>query len=410
MMLAQAGATASESLLFILAKTAGTLVSLLVAVILAIWMERRVLAFMQSRIGPNRVGPLGLLQTVADGLKLLFKEMIMPAAADRIIYLIAPVVAILPAFLAFAVIPWGNSLAGHPASLTDLNVGILWILAMSSLGVYGVVLAGWSSGSRYPLLGAVRSTAQMVSYEIGMGLGLIGPLIYTQSLSMREIVVSQGSQWYVLSQFPAFLIFSVAALAEVYRAPFDLPEAETELVAGYHTEYSGFRFALFYLAEYLNLITVSAVAVTLFFGGWLPPPGLGFAINGPWPVLFFLGKVLCVIFAFIWIRATLPRLRYDQLMRIGWRFLVPVGLVWIMLTAVLATYQDRRIFLYAGAALLVILAVLWLISPLLTRSRQSQSDAEIGEESPAEGETGVPVGGGGAQASAPAGGAPVEEG
>ena len=345
---------------------------LLVVVMLTIWAERKVVARMQTRFGPRRAGPFGILITLADGIKLFFKEGITPTQADRPIYLLAPVASLIPAILAFSVIPFGTGLTlfGRkvPFQLVDLNIGILWILAMSSLAVYGVVLAGWSSGSSYPLLGGIRSSAQMISYEVGMALGLVAVLMYSGTLRMSGIVASQARLWNVIPQFPAFLIYAVAALAETNRPPFDLPEAETELVAGYHTEYSGIKFAMFFLAEYMHTITVSAVAVTLFFGGWRGPvfdflPWL-------WPLVWFVLKVTVVVFVFIWVRATIPRFRYDRLMSFGWKVLIPWGLGWILATGAIVVLPDevgrdqllQWVAIAAGVTLL-----LSLIAPLFTR-------------------------------------------
>jgi NADH-quinone oxidoreductase subunit H len=340
---------------------------LLISVMLVIWIERKVIADMQTRIGPNRAGPFGILITLADGVKLFFKEGITPSTADRAVYLIAPIIAIVPAFLAFAVVPFGTGihLFGRyvPFQLVNLNIGILWILAMSSLGVYSVVLAGWSSGSKYPLLGSIRSSAQMISYEVGMGLALVAVLMYSGSMSLRGIVVQQQHLWNVIPQLPAFLVYSTAALAEVNRPPFDLPEAETELVAGYHTEYSGIKFAMFFLGEYLNTVTVSAVAATLFLGGPNGPhPGF---LPWLWPVLWFVLKVVAMIFVYVWIRATVPRFRYDRLMNFGWKWLIPFGLIWILFTGAAVVLPDvygRGQFLkwaaiVVGAGLL--LALVW---------------------------------------------------
>jgi NADH-quinone oxidoreductase subunit H len=356
--------------------------ALLVTVMLVIWMERKVVADMQTRIGPNRAGPFGLLITLADGAKLFFKEGIRPSTADAPVYLLAPLAAVIPALLAFAVIPFGPgvTLFGHrvPFQISDLNVGILWILAMASLAVYGVVLAGWSSGSNYPLLGAIRSSAQMVSYEVGMSLGLVAVLLYSGTLTMSGIVAVQARhfgvaglgwlpKWNLFLQFPAFLLYATAALAETNRPPFDLPEADTELVAGYHTEYSGIKFAMFYLAEYTHLVTVSAVAVTLFLGGWRGP--MFHVVPWLWPMLWFVGKLAVVIFCFVWIRATLPRFRYDRLMTFGWKVLIPVGLLWILVTAAavmlpLATgWEPWRVALVVGSGTL---AVVLLLYPLFT--------------------------------------------
>jgi NADH-quinone oxidoreductase subunit H len=314
---------------------------LVVSVMLTIWAERRVVAFMQQRIGPNRVGPFGLLQALADGVKLFFKEDIRPSSVDKTTYLLAPMAALIPAFLSFAIVPVGADFRiGHRVitmQITDLNVGILFFLAMGSLMVYGVVLAGWSSGSVYPLLGGVRSSAQMISYEVGMGLSVVAVVMYAGTLSPRGIVAAQAGtwghiipHWFIFAQLPAFILFMIAGLAETNRAPFDLPDAETELVAGFHTEYSGIKFAMFFLAEYLHVITTSAIAVTLFLGGWRGPI---FPFFRPiWPVIWFLGKMGVMVFLFIWVRATLPRFRYDKLMRFGWKIMIPVAVIWVMVT------------------------------------------------------------------------------
>ncbi len=345
---------------------------LLIVVMILIWVERKVVADMQTRMGPMRAGPRGVLITLADGIKLFFKEGITPTLADRPVYFLAPVVAMLPAFLAFAVIPFGTgvTLFGRrvPFQIADLSVGILWVLAMGSLMVYGIVLAGWSSGSNYPLLGSIRSSAQMISYEVGMGLALVAVLMYSGSLRMSEIVASQDRVWNVLPQFPAFVAYLVAGLAETNRPPFDLPEAETELVAGYHTEYSGIMFAMFYLGEYLNTITVSSIAVTLFLGGWRGPhPDF---LAWLWPLLWFLFKLLCVIYVYIWIRATLPRFRYDRLMAFGWKFLIPSMLLWILATGAVVVLPDvygRREVIFTAAVLFGAVLLLSLVWPLFSK-------------------------------------------
>jgi NADH-quinone oxidoreductase subunit H len=319
--------------------------ALLVSVLLYIWMERKVIADFQTRTGPMRAGPRGVLITIADGIKLFFKEAITPTNADRPVYLLAPIIAMIPAFLAFAVVPFGTpvTIFGRtvPLQLADLNIGVLWILAMFSLGVYAVVLAGWSSGSNYPLLGAIRSTAQMISYEVAMGLSLVAVIMYSGHLAMSEIVAQQDRYWNVIPQFPAFVVFLICALAEVNRPPFDLAEAETELVAGFHTEYSGIKFALFYLGEYVNTVTVSAIAVTLFLGGWRG----WWPLHGAWawlgPVLWFVLKVTAVIYVFILVRGTLPRLRYDRLMNFGWKYLIPFGLFWVLATGTIVVLPAR---------------------------------------------------------------------
>ncbi|MEX0833692.1 MAG: NADH-quinone oxidoreductase subunit NuoH [Actinomycetota bacterium] len=348
--------------------------ALLISVMLLIWMERKVIADMQTRIGPNRAGPFGLLITLADGIKLFFKEGITPSNADRPVYVIAPILSLIPAFLAFAVIPFGTgvTIAGRevPFQLADLNVGILWILAMTSIGVYGIVLAGWSSGSRYPLLGAIRSSAQMISYEIGMGLALVAVLMYSGTLSMSGIVASQDRVWNIVPQFPAFVIYAIASLAETNRPPFDLPEAETELVAGYHTEYSGIKFAMFFLAEYMNTITVSAVAVTLFLGGWRGP--MFDFLPWLWPLLWFALKLFLVLYLYIWIRATVPRFRYDRLMNFGWKVLIPFGLFWVLATGAVIVLPEEigRRQLITGA--IVVAAVLLFISAFWPTSKKAE--------------------------------------
>ncbi len=349
--------------------------ALLLSVLLLIWVERKVVADMQTRMGPMRAGPRGILITLADGIKLFFKEGITPALVDRPVYLVAPIIAMLPAFLAFAVIPFGPgvTLFGRhvPFQVADLNVGILWILAMSSLMIYAIVLAGWSSGSNYPLLGAIRSSAQMISYEVGMGLALVAVLMYSGHLRMSEIVAAQDRIWNIVPQFPAFVIYFVAGLAETNRPPFDLPEAESELVAGYHTEYSGIKFAMFFLGEYLNVVTVAAVATTLFLGGWRGPAPHFLAWL--WPLLWFLVKVFLVIYVYIWIRATLPRIRYDRLMSFGWKFLIPFGLIWVLATGAVVELPDvygRRAVILGAAIVLGVVLVLSLIWPLVAPSRE----------------------------------------
>jgi len=298
------------------------------------WFERRVISRLQVRVGPNRVGPTGLLQPIADALKLLFKEDIRPAMADRFLYPAAPAISLVAALAAFAVIPIGPpiTIAGRQIDLIiqDLPVALLYLIGASSLGVYGVVLGGWSSGSKYSLLGALRGGAQVVSYELVLGLALVGVVLVSGTLSVGDIVREQAQTVpFVILQPLGFLLYFTAAIAETNRAPFDLPEAEQELVAGYHTEYSGFRFALYYIAEYVNVLTVSAIAATLFFGGWVGPAGL---LNGPWWLLI---KMIVFAFVFVWLRATLPRLRYDQLMRLSWGVLLPLGLLNVIVTGVL---------------------------------------------------------------------------
>ncbi len=341
---------------------------MLVAVMIVIWIERKVVADMQNRIGPNRAGPLGILVTLADGAKLFFKEGITPITADRAVYVIAPMASVIPALLAFAVIPFGTGVhifgRDVPFQIADLNVGILWVLAI--------------------LLGAIRSSAQMISYEVGMSLGLVAVLLYAGTLTMSGIVAGQARhfhvtglgwlpKWNIFLQFPAFLIYMIAALAETNRPPFDLPEAETELVAGYHTEYSGIKFAMFYLGEYMQMITVSAVGVTLFLGGWHGPQF--HVVRWLWPLLWFLVKLYVVVYTFVWVRATVPRFRYDRLMNFGWKVLIPLGLLWILITA--AAVELPNIYSNARSAFIIgmgTIAVLVILAPLLADVRRGRPE------------------------------------
>jgi NADH-quinone oxidoreductase subunit H len=357
----------------VIAKTIVVFLLLNVVLAIVVWGERKILADMQSRIGPNVAGPFGILQSLADGVKLLLKEDVRPNTADRIVYPLAPIVAAVPAFAAFAVVPFGDkiTIAGREVvlQLADINVGLLFFLAMGSIAVYGVALAGWSAGSKYPLFGAVRSSAQMISYEIAMGLSVVPVVLYAGTLSTRGIVEAQHDSWFIGAQIPSFIIFLLAGIAETNRAPFDLPEAETELVAGYHTEYSGIKFMMFFMAEYMHIVTISAIAVTLFWGGW----------NGPrfsflpalWPVLWFLMKTGAFVFLFFWLRASMPRLRYDQLMNIGWKFLIPVALVWIPVSAAARIVDVRRWILFVGGAILG-LVVLSLFAPARSEEQEEQ--------------------------------------
>ncbi|HSB70348.1 MAG TPA: NADH-quinone oxidoreductase subunit NuoH [Candidatus Methylomirabilis sp.] len=335
-----------EAIIILLVKTGVVFGALLLTVAYMTWIERKVIADIQVRLGPMRVGPHGLLQPIADGIKLMFKEDLIPSHVDRTLFLLAPALSIIPAFIAFAVIPFGDStrlfgLLSKPVPLyiTDINVGVLYVFGITSLGVYGIVLAGWSSNNKYALLGGLRSSAQMISYELSMSLSVVGILILVGSLSLVDIVKAQVGlswwfgilpvpNWFLFSQPLGFILYFTCALAETNRAPFDLPEAETELVAGFHSEYSSMKFAMFFMAEYANMITSSAVATTLFLGGWLGP-------IGPSPV-WFIGKVFLLLFLFIWFRATLPRFRYDQLMTFGWKRLLPLALINTVVTAIVA--------------------------------------------------------------------------
>ena len=308
-----------------------------------IWWERRVVARMQHRIGPNVHGPFGLLQSLADGVKLALKEDIIPKAADKAVFIIAPVIAVIPAFVTFAVIPFGPEVEvpftdiTTPLQLTDMPVAVIFVMAIASIGIYGIVLGGWSSGSTYSLLGGLRSSAQMISYEVAMGLALVAVFLHAGSMSTSEIVEAQHDVWFAFTLIPSFVIYLIAMVGETNRAPFDLPEAEGELVGGFHTEYSSLKFALFFLAEYINMATVSALATTLFLGGWRAPFWIDTfwhgANEGYWPFLWFMGKVLFFIFIFIWLRGSLPRLRYDQFMAFGWKVLIPFSVVWIVAVA-----------------------------------------------------------------------------
>lgn len=335
-------------------------VLLLGATLINVWAERKILADMQSRIGPSRAGPWGILQTVADGLKLFFKESITPRKAEIATFLLAPFLAVIPAFLIFMMVPFGTpfTIGGREVTLqgADLNIGLLFVLAMSSMAVYAVVLAGWSSGSKYPLIGAVRATAQAISYEASMGLAMVAVVMFTATqgeggtLSLAEIVARQDGtwagfipRWNVFPQFVAFVIFMISIVAETNRAPFDLVEAEQEIVGGYHTEYSGMRFAMFFLAEYVNIFSMSAIAATLFLGGWTGPTWEGTLpafVSAILPTIWFLLKTYFIVFLFFWLRATLPRLRYDQLMSLGWKRLIPAALTWIVVSGLAVSVRQ----------------------------------------------------------------------
>jgi len=302
-------------------------VPLLIGVAYLTLAERRVIGFMQLRKGPNVVGPFGLFQPFADALKLIAKETILPAGADKVVFMIAPMLTFVLAIVAWAVIPFGAGLV-----IADINVGILYLFAISSLGVYGVIMAGWASNSKYAFLGALRSAAQMVSYEVSMGLVIITVLLCVGSLNLSAIIEAQRGMWFALPLFPMFIVFFISTLAETNRAPFDLPEGESELVAGYFVEYSSMSFALFFLGEYANMILMSAMTTILFLGGWLPPLDMAPFTWIPGPIWFIL-KICLVLFVFLWVRATTPRYRYDQLMRLGWKIFLPFSLIWVVLTA-----------------------------------------------------------------------------
>ena len=310
------------------------LVPVLVSVAMIVWLDRRVWAFVQKRRGPNVVGPFGLLQSLADALKYVFKEIIIPASSDKVIFILAPIVTMTLALIAWAVIPFSESFV-----LADINVGILYLFAISSLGVYGIIMGGWASNSKYPFLGAIRSAAQMVSYEVSIGIIIINVLLCVGSLNLNDIVKAQQNLWFIIPLFPMFVIFFISALAETNRPPFDLPEAESELVAGYQTEYSGMMYAMFWLGEYANILLMCAMGSILFLGGWLSPIDL-FPFNiipGP---LWMIFKILFLFILFALVKATVPRYRYDQLMKLGWKVFLPLSLIWVVLTASYLFYFD----------------------------------------------------------------------
>ncbi len=361
-------------------------VFLLVQTLLVIWFERRIIGRMQQRPGPNRLGPFGLLQTLADGVKLALKEDLTPKNADKLMFLIAPIIAGAMAFVSFAIIPISGNvwMFGHytPLQLTDTPVAVLLVLAVAGVGVYGIVLAGWSSGSTYPLLGGLRSSAQVISYEIAMGLALVAVFLYAGSMSTSQIVIAQGKGvWYIIPAFFSFIIYVVTMVGETNRLPFDLAEGEGELTGGFHTEYSSLKFAMFFLGEYVNMFTVAGLATTLFLGGWQAPPGLaaidgGLLNHGWWGVLWFVAKLWIFMFFFVWLRGSLPRVRYDQFMKLGWKVMIPSTLVWVVVIAFIRganagflgdkqinllgrTVHAATLYVIAATAVLV-LAVAWI--------------------------------------------------
>jgi NADH-quinone oxidoreductase subunit H len=368
----------------ILLKVVVIFLFLMLTTLFAIWAERRVIGRMQQRPGPNRAGPFGLLQSLMDGIKLPLKEDIVPRGVDKLLFWLAPAISLVPAFISFAIIPFGPEVSifgvQTPLQLTDLPVAVLLVLAMSSIGVYGIVLAGWASASPYSLLGGLRSSAQVVSYEIAMGLSFVAVFLYAGSLSTSAIVQAQAHgnafhaagvtlhypSWFAVLLFPSFFIYLITMVGETNRLPFDLPEGEGELVGGFHTEYSSLKFALFYLAEYINMTTVAGLAATLFLGGWRAPwpisvwPG---ANSGWWPLLWFLAKVLILLFVFVWLRGSLPRIRYDQLMSFGWKVLIPASLAWILMIATIRVWRQHGgstpVYIVGGAILGALLLLAW---------------------------------------------------
>ena len=383
------GAFGQDPVWLVIIKAVLIFVILVLLTLFNIWWERRVVARMQHRIGPNRNGPFGLLQSLADGVKLALKEDIIPKAADKVLFVAAPVIAVIPAFVTFAVIPFGPvvdvpfSDLKTPLQLTDMPVAVIFVMAIASIGIYGIVLGGWSSGSTYSLLGGLRSSAQMISYEVAMGLALVAVFLHAGSMSTSQIVESQKDVWFAFTLIPSFVIYMIAMVGETNRAPFDLPEAEGELVGGFHTEYSSLKFALFFLAEYINMATVSALATTLFLGGWRAPFWIGSfwpgANEGYWPFLWFMGKVLAFVFVFIWLRGSLPRLRYDQFMAFGWKVLIPASVVWIVAVAAMRVVSlrggfDPQVLLIVGIALAVLILASWFIPERRTPIDESEPE------------------------------------
>jgi len=388
-------------------KVLAVFVFLMLTTLLMIWAERRVIGRMQQRPGPNRAGKFGLLQSLMDGIKLPLKEDIVPRGVDKILFVLAPAIAAIPAFISFAIIPVGPvvSIFGHytPLQLANLPVAVLLVLAMSSMGVYGIVLAGWASTSPYSLLGGLRSSAQVISYEIAMGISFVPVFLYAGSLSTAQIVAAQAHgarfhlfgavlhypSWFAVLLLPSFVIYMITMVGETNRLPFDLPEGEGELVGGFHTEYSSLKFALFYLAEYINMITVSALATTLFLGGWhaVWPISLWSGANtGWWPVLWFLGKLVAFLFLFIWLRGSLPRIRYDQLMGLGWKILIPAALAWTLLIATLRVWRrhggSTGVYVIGGGIVLVLfaLAFAWDYTTERAAERRAAMESEAAEE------------------------------
>jgi NADH-quinone oxidoreductase subunit H len=382
---------------------------LVLVTLFMIWAERRVIGRMQQRPGPNRAGKFGLLQSLMDGIKLALKEDIVPRHVDMLLFWLAPAIAAIPAFISFAIIPFGPEVSifgvRTPLQLADLPVAVLLVLAMSSLGVYGIVLAGWASGSPYPLLGGLRSSAQVISYEIAMGLSFVAVFLYAGSLSTTQIVNAQAGSgtefhwfgatlhypsWFAVLLFPSFVIYLITMVGETNRLPFDLPEGEGELVGGFHTEYASLKFALFYLAEYINMTTVAGLATTLFLGGWHAPWPISVwsgANSGWYPILWFLIKVGILLFCFIWLRGSLPRIRYDQLMRFGWKVLIPASLVWILVIATIRVWRTHggspAVYTVAGLLLVALLALLFMADSAMQRRQEAATEVAAGEGPPA---------------------------
>ncbi|WP_062518812.1 NADH-quinone oxidoreductase subunit NuoH [Demequina silvatica] len=389
-----AEALAADPLWLVIVKAVLIVVFLLTSVLFAVWFERRVIGRLQERPGPNRLGPFGLLQSVADAMKLLFKEDITVRRSEKVLYIAAPMISVFCALLIFSVIPFGpvthipGTDISTPLQLTDFSVAVLFILACAALGVYGIVLGGWASGSTYPLMGAIRSTAQVISYELAMGLSLVTVFMLSGTMSTSGIVEAQTDRWWIWPLFPAFILYVISMVGETNRLPFDLPEAEGELVAGFMTEYSSMKFAWFFLAEYMNMINVSAVASTLFLGGWRAPwpaswAGAEFLNSGIFPPIWLILKIWLLMFVFVWIRGSVLRFRYDQFMKFGWKILIPVGLGWLVFFAVgRAAFdhfgRDLNVFdAVAGViAILLVVAVWSFISDAAAKDEEASDDAE----------------------------------
>ncbi|MGO9080656.1 MAG: NADH-quinone oxidoreductase subunit NuoH [Streptosporangiaceae bacterium] len=398
----------------VLIKVVAIFAFLMLGTLLMIWAERRVIGRMQQRPGPNRAGKFGLLQSLMDGIKLPLKEDIIPRGVDKLLFVMAPAIAAIPAFISYSIIPFGPvvSMFGYrtPLQLTDLPVAVLLVLAMSSMGVYGIVLAGWASNSPYSLLGSLRSSAQVISYEIAMGLSFVPVFLYAGSLSTTQIVAAQANgnefhlfgiiwhwpSWFAILLLPSFVIYLITMVGETNRLPFDLPEGEGELVAGFHTEYSSLKFTLFYLAEYVNMFTVSGLATTLFLGGWRVPWPISVwsGANAGWyPLIWFLVKVSILMFCFIWLRGSLPRIRYDQLMTLGWKVLIPAALAWTLIIATFRVYRREgggvAVYLVAGAIVVVLMLLAWRWDAAV--QRRAELAEEIDQAAREPGETPFPV-------------------
>ncbi|MGL4173938.1 MAG: NADH-quinone oxidoreductase subunit NuoH [Actinomycetota bacterium] len=394
-----------ETWWLVMGKAGVIFVFLVITTLMLVLFERRVIGRMQQRPGPNRTGPFGLLQTLADGIKLALKEDLIPKAADRVVFILAPIIATACCFISFAIIPFGPEVSifgvRTPLQLTDIPVAVLFVLAVAGVGVYGILLAGWSSGSTYPLLGGLRSSAQLVSYEIAMGLSLVPVFLYAGSMSTSTIVAAQQDQWFIIPAVFSFGVYVITMLGETNRLPFDLAEGEGELTGGFHTEYSSLKFALFFLAEYVNMVTVSALATTMFLGGWRAPWPLsavndGMLNTGWWPVLWFVSKMWLLLFFFVWVRGSLPRVRYDQFMRFGWKFLIPASLLWIVAVATIRSLPDlstadrRVLFLTVGVLALIGGAIAWAVDVRREAAAQEEAGWALGEVDPFAGGHPVP--------------------